>query len=131
MFAQLPLTPGAACTVWQRPAPHQPLTRPCAPPSLPARRSSLAFNSLSGPLPPSWGALARVRALKLQKNNLSGAVPPSWGGLKALETIALFDNAGLTGCLPPALRGKAQAPTGAKAADARLVARGTKITAFC
>ena len=68
----------------------------------------LADNQLSGSIPPTLGSL-RVKVLRLNNNQLSGPVPEILRtltldrGLKGAEwvEVALYGNAGLTGCLPP------------------------------
>jgi hypothetical protein len=52
--------------------------------------------SLSGTLPPSWGALSKLRVLQLFVNTLSGPLPSAWSGMAALESLALHSTA-LTG----------------------------------
>ena len=84
----------------------------------------LSDNQLSGPIPPELGALGELRFLYLNDNQLAGVIPEElaflWerelavenvgngGGLTGTTTLTrvfLGGNAGLTGCIPPALRG--------------------------
>lgn len=50
----------------------------------------------AGPLPSSWGALSKLRVVKLHMNRLSGPLPSNWSGLAGLEELVLGVNA-LTG----------------------------------
>jgi hypothetical protein len=45
-----------------------------------------------GTLPPSWGALTKLRKCYLWKNTLSGPLPGAWSGMAALEELALYSN---------------------------------------
>jgi hypothetical protein len=58
--------------------------------------------------------------------------------MAALETLTLFGNAGLSGCLPaplaaegPSGAGLLQSPTGQRTRDAKQGAAGTQVTGFC
>ena len=55
----------------------------------PASRSDLGANFLSGPVPPSLGALLALRELRLDDNMLSGALPASLAALPALTTLCV------------------------------------------
>lgn len=104
---------------------------------------SLANNGLTGQLPPQWARLSKLRVLKLNSNKLTGPVPKQWAGpaeprMAALETLTLFGNAGLSGCLPaplaaegPSGAGLLQSPTGQRTRDAKQGAAGTQVTGFC
>ncbi|KAI8463265.1 MAG: hypothetical protein J3K34DRAFT_444495 [Monoraphidium minutum] len=106
---------------------------------------SVAFNNLEGPLPAEWRGLEKVKVLKLNSNKLSGAVPKAWAPpgdphMSSLETLTLFGNAELSGCLPNPLGAKGaqarggglfQGPGGQKTGDAKKAAAGTKITGWC
>jgi hypothetical protein len=50
----------------------------------------------AGTLPPSWGALTKLRVCYLFTNNLRGPLPGSWSGMAALEDLQLSRNS-LTG----------------------------------
>jgi hypothetical protein len=50
----------------------------------------------AGPLPPSWGALTKLRECRMYTNTLSGPLPGSWSGMAALELLSLGSD-GLTG----------------------------------
>lgn len=68
-------------------------------------------------------------------------MPKAWAppaGMAALETLTLFNNADLTGCLPPALAGPGpagagyfQASSGQLTKDVKSAAAGTKISGVC
>lgn len=60
----------------------------------------LAANFLAGGIPPEIGDLGNLRVLQLQRNKLAGTIPPEIGGLTNLRTLYLFDNS-LEGALPP------------------------------
>jgi hypothetical protein len=124
--------PGSCARARPRPCPLPETSR------LPSR--SLAFNGFSGALPADWGSLSSLRVLKLNSNQLSGAVPKAWArpGLPALKTLSLWNNPGLTGCLPAALAGAGpsgqgyfQGPGGKITSAAKEAASGTKISGFC
>jgi hypothetical protein len=73
----------------------------------------------------------------------AGPVPKEWAApskpyMASLETLTVFGNAGLTGCLPASFGGKGpsnkgffQGPAGQKTTDAKAAAAGTKITGLC
>ena len=67
----------------------------------------MAGNTLTGPLPDTWGAtgaFASLTSLQLGGNQLSGPLPHSWGhngSLTALAELHLANNS-LSGALPPA-----------------------------
>ncbi len=61
-------------------------------------------NHLSGAIPSELGALRNLGFLRLHYNELSGAIPRELGILPHLRHVYLGGNAGLTGCLAPALR---------------------------
>jgi hypothetical protein len=50
-----------------------------------------------GTLPPSWGALKKLRALNLAFNRLKGSLPAAWVGMSALERLDMGGNTDLTG----------------------------------
>jgi hypothetical protein len=50
----------------------------------------------AGTLPPSWGALTKLKICRLFNNTLSGPLPVAWSGMAALEDLQLSFNA-LTG----------------------------------
>lgn len=52
----------------------------------------------AGTLTPSWGALTRLRELRLFDNQLTGPLPGSWSGMAALEVMQIANNS-LTGGL--------------------------------
>ena len=62
----------------------------------------LSFNSLTGPIPPELGDLARLESMDLSSNDLTGSIPPELGDLTNLETLSLGFN-DLAGPLPPEL----------------------------
>jgi hypothetical protein len=61
-------------------------------------RCAVLFQLLQRPgtLPPSWGALTKLRVCWLGINTLSGPLPGSWSGMAALEDLKLNGNS-LTG----------------------------------
>ncbi len=65
-------------------------------------RLRLGGNHLSGPIPPELGDLADLRWLDLGGNDLSGPIPPELGDLGSLERLNLYSN-GLSGAIPPEL----------------------------
>ncbi|MCY3698553.1 MAG: Ig-like domain-containing protein [Gemmatimonadetes bacterium] len=64
--------------------------------------SPVSRQGLTGPIPPTLGALSQLRTLNLSGNSLTGPIPPEFGGLAALDTLDLGLNA-LTGPIPPEL----------------------------
>jgi hypothetical protein len=63
--------------------------------------STKAVNSLwprccPGTLPPSWGALTKLKVCRLWRNKLSGPLLDRWSGMVMLEELDLSTNA-LTG----------------------------------
>jgi hypothetical protein len=50
----------------------------------------------AGPLPPSWGALSKLRMCYLYRNNLTGPLPGAWSGMTAMEDLDM-SMSGLTG----------------------------------
>ena len=71
-------------------------------------RLDLAFNGLTGSIPPELGNLQNLGSLRLGLNNLTGPIPPELGNLENLEVLALNANNrggsnGLTGSIPPEL----------------------------
>lgn len=152
MTRSQPPCPQRAVSTWHQPTPTAntrlptslplpvplPLPLPCLLPPPTPTPSSLAFNQLSGELPPQWGRMSKLQVLKINSNNLSGPIPKEWGSLKSLQTLTIFGNPGLSGCLPANLAGKGpsnkgffQAPSGQLTQDAKQAASGTKITGFC
>ena len=45
--------------------------------------------SLTGPLPPGWGALAQLEDIRLYSNNITGPLPKEWSGLTRLKVLHL------------------------------------------
>ena len=62
----------------------------------------LAFNDLSGEIPPELGSMPNLEFLDLTGNELSGEIPPQLGSLSSLEWLALRGNE-LSGEIPPQL----------------------------
>eukprot|EP00775_Hariotina_reticulata_P009398 gene9398-9562_t len=87
------------------------------------------YNQLEGTLPPTYGRMTLLEKLVLNDNNLSGPVPATWGDLDNLEDIYLFNNPGLTGCLPGAWKGRLQLLPGFQ--DDEFLRGGTAIKGFC
>lgn len=60
----------------------------------------LSVNELSGPLPPSFAGMRRMREFSLSRNQLSGAIPPhifsSWPDL----TLLYLHYNSFTGSIP-------------------------------
>ena len=63
---------------------------------------SLAYNNLTGSIPPEVGALERLRTLFLSGGNLTGPIPPQLGDLAELQLLHVIKN-DLEGRIPPAL----------------------------
>ena len=61
-------------------------------------------NQLTGAIPAALGSLTKLKILRLNGNRLAGTIPAELGSLRALGSLYLGGNAGLTGCLPKALR---------------------------
>jgi hypothetical protein len=91
------------------------------------------YNQLEGALPPEYGSMALLEKLVLNDNNLRGPVPATWGNLDNLKDIYLFNNPGLTGCLPAAWKNRLHlSPAGFQQAEADdLLRDGTAIKGFC
>lgn len=49
--------------------------------------SSGVLTCCAGPLPPSWGALTKLRDLRLGVSKLRGPLPPEWSTMVALEIL--------------------------------------------
>ncbi|XP_076920638.1 receptor-like protein kinase BRI1-like 3 [Bidens hawaiensis] len=62
----------------------------------------LSYNSLTGPIPESYGSLSYLQVLNLGYNNLSGDIPSSLGNLKTALLLDLSHNS-LTGFIPGSL----------------------------
>lgn len=62
----------------------------------------LSYNSLSGSIPDSFGAMAFLQVLNLGHNRLSGNIPDSFGGLKDIGVLDLSHN-NLQGFIPGSL----------------------------
>ena len=63
-----------------------------------------AEHALTGPVPESLGALPTLWELRLDDNQLRGAIAQALGSASNLRLLYLDGNAGLTGCIPAALR---------------------------
>lgn len=89
----------------------------------------LNTNALGGTLPPELGRLAKLRELYLGNNRFVGSVPPEWAGMDTINTVTLWGNSNMTGCLPAVWQGKVNQPGGWYGlAD---LTSGTGITGFC
>ena len=64
---------------------------------------NLSYNELSGPAPPELASIASLTELFLGSNRLSGPVPIGFGGLTRLRSLALTNNAEMSGPLPASL----------------------------
>ncbi|KAF7826903.1 receptor-like protein kinase BRI1-like 3 [Senna tora] len=62
----------------------------------------LSYNSLSGIIPESFGAMAFLQVLNLGHNGLTGNIPDSFGGLKDIGVLDLSHN-NLQGLIPGSL----------------------------
>jgi Leucine-rich repeat (LRR) protein len=60
----------------------------------------LGINKLVGTLPDGYQSLAQLTILSLATNNLKGAIPAFWSNMRDLRKLYLYDNPGMTGCLP-------------------------------
>ena len=67
------------------------------------RGLELAYNQLTGEIPPKLGLLVNLNRLDLYSNQLTGEVPPELGQLVNLKQLSLSVNR-LTGGIPPELR---------------------------
>lgn len=96
---------------------------------------NLYVNRLSGGLPKAWSGMAGLQTLSLYSNQLTGSVPPSWDSWRRLTLAVLFDNQGLTGCLPPAWRSTVNVGRRVEGSGPHeggdLLSAGTNITGFC
>ena len=63
---------------------------------------NLAFNNLSGQIPPELGDLPALKWLWLDSNELSGSIPAELGNLGSLDELRLDKNS-LSGSIPPEL----------------------------
>ncbi len=63
------------------------MPRPLA---LPCR--DISRNSLTGSLPPEWGALGSLVSLDVSSNYLSGGLPAVWEALASLQQLRLSSN---------------------------------------
>jgi hypothetical protein len=99
------------------------------------RECSLWNNTLSGPLPSAWSGMAALQELQLQTNALAGTVPPSLGSWGQLRSVFLYANPQLRGCIPSAWRGKVNVGDVVKVEGpykgGDLITAGTNITGFC
>jgi hypothetical protein len=50
--------------------------------------------------------MVAMEVMQISVNALTGTVPLTWGSWSRVNEVALFANPQLTGCLPPAWRGK-------------------------
>ncbi|WIA23594.1 hypothetical protein OEZ85_000305 [Tetradesmus obliquus] len=87
------------------------------------------YNGFEGPLPESWGKMSHLEKLALNDNALKGTVPASFANLKALTDLYLYNNPGLTGCVPASLGTQLQVSPGFSVDDFVLDATGLK--GFC
>ncbi|KAH7683290.1 Non-specific serine/threonine protein kinase protein, partial [Dioscorea alata] len=62
-------------------------------------RLDLGNASISGPLIPQLGMLAKLQYLELQENKISGSIPDSLGNLTSLVSLDLYNNQ-LSGPIP-------------------------------
>ena len=65
----------------------------------------IAFDQLSGEIPPELGYLAILTWLDLTDNQLSGKIPPELGNLANLSTLQIDGNQ-LSGCVRGSLLGR-------------------------
>jgi hypothetical protein len=61
-----------------------------------SRCQSHPLHCCPGTMPPSWGALAKLKVCRLDNNTLSGPLPGAWSGMAALVELGLSINT-LTG----------------------------------
>lgn len=54
--------------------------------------SDVSRNSLTGGLPPEWGAMGFLAQLDTSSNYLSGSLPDAWKALTSLEQLRLASN---------------------------------------
>jgi hypothetical protein len=93
-------------------------------------RLTLFRNKLSGQLPASWSGMTSITQFYLDTNNLRGPVPVAWGDWPSIDNVTLYDNPGLSGCLPAAWQGTVN--TRYKENDvADVLTTGTGIKGFC
>ena len=65
-------------------------------------------NRLIGPIPATLGGLPNLESLQMHDNRLSGPIPATLTYPRTLERLSLGSNAGLSGCIPPALQDVAE-----------------------
>lgn len=82
---------------------------------------------LSGQLPESFKSLSHLQTLVLNNNNLSLTVPPAWSDLKALQSVYLYNNSDLKGCLPASWESQLHADFDV----GYYLLEGTGLTGFC
>lgn len=82
---------------------------------------------VSGQLPESFKSLSHLQTLVLNNNNLSLTVPPAWSDLRALQSVYLYNNSGLMGCLPSSWEGQLHADFDV----GYYLMEGTGLTGFC
>ncbi|KAK7199178.1 Leucine rich repeat protein [Novymonas esmeraldas] len=75
----------------------------CVPTLVPVTKVSAGGEAggvtLTGSLPPSWGALTSLEELDFSHTGVGGTLPPEWGALASLTWLYLSDNR-LTGVVP-------------------------------
>ena len=64
---------------------------------------SLAYNQLTGPIPPELGNMDSLQRLLLAGNQLTGPIPSELGNLDNLERLSLRSNPFTSGPIPPEL----------------------------
>jgi hypothetical protein len=89
---------------------------------------NLGYNHLTRLLPDAWSGMVDLMQLSLARNTLAGTVPPSWSSWTRIQDVELFNNPQLNGCLPAAWRGKVNM---GPYKPAHLLTDGTSITGFC
>jgi hypothetical protein len=94
------------------------------------QRCTLFRNKLNGSLPASWSGMASLTQMYLDTNALKGPVPAAWGSWPSIENVTLYDNPGLTGCLPAAWQGKVDTRYSENGIG-DVLTTGTGIKGFC
>lgn len=73
--------------------------------------------------------MVHLEKLALNDNDLAGTIPASYGNFKCLTDLYLYNNPGLTGCIPASLKSQLEVSPGFAIQD--FVMDATKLEGFC